>query len=99
MSVPYFRDATAATLRFSFPGRRYATSESLPLLGRVLARSLSSNSRQVYAPASYFAPIEKLLVVTCSHGDVYREGLYDVDKSRIVAMLPDGEYRAFNRAR
>ena len=34
MSVPYFRDATAATLRFSSPGRWYATSVSLPLLGR-----------------------------------------------------------------
>ena len=39
----------------------------------------------------------KLLVMTCSHGDVCREGLYDLDKCQIVAMLPDGEYRAFNR--
>ena len=40
-----------------------------------------------------FCADRELLVVTCSHGDVYRQGLYDIDKSRIVAMLPDGEYR------
>ena len=44
-----------------------------------------------------FCADRKLLVVTCSHGDVYREGLYDIDKCQIVAMLPDGEHRAFNR--
>ena len=49
------------------------------------------------ASAAYFCADRKLLVMTCSHGDVYREGLYDLDKCQIVAMLPDGEHSAFNR--
>jgi hypothetical protein len=81
----YVRDATAATLRFSSPGRWYATSVSLPLLGRSFGTmtQLEQTSERL---RRVFCADRKLLVVTCSHGDVYREGLYDIDKCQIVAM-------------
>jgi hypothetical protein len=69
----------------------------LPLLGRrfgTMTRLEQTSERLRLV----FCAGRKLLVVTSSHGDVYREGLCEIDKCLIVAMFLR-EYRGFNRTR
>ena len=68
------------------PGPMDATSVSLLLLGRRFGTmtQLEQTSERLRL---VFCVGRKPLVVTCSHGNVYREGLYDIDKCLIVAMF------------
>jgi hypothetical protein len=69
------------------PGPKYATSVSLPLLGRSFGTMTRLEQQTSERLRLVFCADRKLLVVTCSHGDVYRDGLYDIDNCLIVAMF------------
>jgi hypothetical protein len=73
MSVPYLSRCYRRDSRFSSPGRWYATSVSLPLLGWGFASRTQLEQTSERLRLLFWAD-RKLLVVTSSHADVLSRG-------------------------